>query len=332
MFKDFEQTGGAACTCGFYSDGPSLLEAINRWDYKKVREELEQYLTGGSSYLHNSQVTPVRRESPEDEAARLALERERQRSYDQYCLDQMRTAWRDAIPLTDVRAEPVWRYLISRNLSPRLAAEFPALRCHLELPYFDQDKTHQGNFPALLGMYFDPAGHPVTIHRIFLDHTGAKLPVEDCKKPFPLPSYLTMRGGAIRMRSPGRLLGVAEGIETALAVNVATRQVVWSCYSANGIETFEPPEGVEEVWIWADHDRSKRGVEAAKVLKRRLWEKGISARILLPAMPIPPGKKGVDWNDVLKEQGVYGFPAATQMVPLRHRPIARPELAATAEG
>ena len=324
MFADFEQTGGAVCTCGTYSDGFSVLQAYFGWTFKQTCEEVEKLLNGHVS--SNARPLPPAKPSatPEEVSAQQKKEDERR-------VNRIKDAWSEAVPLSDERAEPVWRYLLIRGLSPRAAAEHKALRCHPSLAYFDENGVYQGSFPALLAAITSPAGKVVTLHRTYLDPAGCKLPVEDNKKPFLLPSAWTMRGGAIRLGIPGRVLGVAEGFETAQAVTLATRQVVWPCVSANGIESFEPPAGVEEVWIWADHDRSKRGIEAAKVLKMRLWERKMTARIMLPAMPIPEGKKGVDWNDVLKEQGSYGFPAAMRMVPLRHKPVPTPKLAAGGE-
>ena len=70
---------------------------------------------------------------------------------------------------------------------------------------------------------------------------------------------------------------------------------------------FVPPPSVKAVRIWADKDRSNGGQEAAAALKKRLWEMGIKAQILLPDMPIPDGAKSADWNDVLRARGRFGF-------------------------
>ena len=71
------------------------------------------------------------------------------------------------------------------------------------------------------------------------------------------------------------VLGVAEGIGTALAVHCATGMPVWSTINTTMLEGFEIPEGVEMVIVWADKDRSEAGQRSAQVLKTRLWAAGI---------------------------------------------------------
>ncbi len=76
------------------------------------------------------------------------------------------------------------------------------------------------------------------------------------------------------------------------------------------MESFEVPEGVHTVLIWADKDKSVTGEKSANVLKAKLEKRGIRVYVLLPKLPIPPRAKGIDWNDVLMSQGSLGFPNA----------------------
>ena len=66
-------------------------------------------------------------------------------------------------------------------------------------------------------------------------------------------------GGAIGLATPGPVLGVAEGIETALAVQLRTGMPVRSAVSAGLLARLEPPAGTSLVVIWADRDRSGAG-------------------------------------------------------------------------
>lgn len=68
------------------------------------------------------------------------------------------------------------------------------------------------------------------------------------------------------------------------------------------MESFEVPEGVHTVLIWADKDKSVTGEKSANVLKAKLEKRGIRVYVLLPKLPIPPRAKGIDWNDVLMSQ------------------------------
>lgn len=83
---------------------------------------------------------------------------------------------------------------------------------------------------------------------------------------------------------------------------------IYPAVSATLLEAFEPGPSTKLVRIWIDKDRSGRGEEAAKVLRKRLWERNIKLQVFAPPLPIPEGAKGVDWNDVLLQLGRMGFP------------------------
>jgi hypothetical protein len=53
--------------------------------------------------------------------------------------------------------------------------------------------------------------------------------------------------GAVRLFPAAEYMGIAEGIETALAAAQRFGVPVWSCISAAGIQSFEPPEGIREL-------------------------------------------------------------------------------------
>ena len=105
-------------------------------------------------------------------------------------------------------------------------------------------------------------------------------------------------GGSIRLFAAGPTLGVAEGIETALAVHLRTGMPVWSALSAGLLARLEPPAETSLVVVWADRDRSGAGEEAAMTLRERLQRQGISVAMHLPPGPIPARAKGIDWADV----------------------------------
>jgi putative DNA primase/helicase len=98
------------------------------------------------------------------------------------------------------------------------------------------------------------------------------------------------RGGAIRLYPASETLAIAEGIETALAVRLATGLPVWSTICAGGMARLVVPAEVELVVICADHDTA--GLDAARVLARRLLIDQRRAKILMPEKP------GADWADL----------------------------------
>jgi putative DNA primase/helicase len=98
-------------------------------------------------------------------------------------------------------------------------------------------------------------------------------------------------GAAIRLSPAGVCLGIAEGIETAIASSQIAGMPVWSCISAHGIETFEPPVGVTSIVIFADNDESFTGQKAAFSAAHRLDQRGIHVDVRIPP-------KVGDWLDV----------------------------------
>jgi hypothetical protein len=149
----------------------------------------------------------------------------------------------------------------------------------------------------MVALVTDPDGRPVTVHRTYLAPDGHKAPVPAPKKLMGYPGS-RLAGGAIRLSSPGPILGVAEGIETALAVHLRTGMPVWSAISAGLLARMEPPAETSLVVVWADRDRSGAGEAAALLLRKRLIGRGISVAVHLPPGPIPSTAKGIDWADV----------------------------------
>ena len=109
-------------------------------------------------------------------------------------------------------------------------------------------------------------------------------------------------------------IGIAEGLETALSVHLATRMTVFSAVNSNGIKSFIPPSGVKGVIVFSDKDASNVGQNAARELVDRLKSQGYKAFISLPKDEIPAGAIGIDWNDVLRSKGIYGFPDPMSLI------------------
>lgn len=147
-----------------------------------------------------------------------------------------------------------------------------------------------------------PDGRPVSLHRTYLTKQGQKAPVPEAKK---LMKGLGVSGGAIRLYPAGKVLAVAEGIETALAVHCLTGYPTWATVSATLMQKLEVPEYVEHLLIFADNDEPdhlgrRAGQEAAGILKQRLEEKGIKVTVVLPS------KVGTDFADVWIERITNG--------------------------
>jgi len=297
LFKDWRDTGGGVSNQdGAFRDGIALLMWLNDWSFPETLREIADVLGGNAGQAQT--VRPSQRPVYTPSAAEQA---ERQRKNDALRATLNRT-WSESIHHADEAALPMRHYLMRRGLFYFGLPE--TLRYHPALPYYDEDKVFRGCFPAMLAIVQNDEGQPITMHRTFLDESeGRKALVEQPKKLMTYPSDRSLRGAAIRLGDVRPVLHVTEGIETALAVRQVIQQPVWSCISATLLERFHPPSEVDRVVVWADHDVSCRGIEAAENLQAYLGKIGVEVDIKLPNMQIPSKAKGVDWLDVLNFQG-----------------------------
>jgi|TARA_B100000929_G_scaffold238882_1_gene195842 phage/plasmid primase-like uncharacterized protein len=306
--RGFKKRGTAICTCGNW-DGFSLLKELNGWTLPEILEQI----MGALGERAVEPLAPTKVAQP----ARPDAEKRDIRP-------TLRKRWQEALPLNRGEGRFIMAsYLQFRGLpvKPMLALLEGEARVHPNLPYLEQGKV-VGRYPTLLTLVRDAEGKPVTVHRTYLvrgaDGIVQKAPVAKAKKLFPVVNGGEVSGGAIRLGAPsGGVLGIAEGIETALAVRAATGMVVWPVLSASLMGTFEPPEGLQEVVIWADRDLPDRkgrkaGQDAAKALQARLWEKGVKASVRIPNAPSTGEDKSVDWADVYVSGQFSGMTKETQ--------------------
>jgi len=242
----------------------------------------------------------ARGSAPPTPAERAAWLREIQRAKAQAAREQAE-AWRQARErnratwsrcATLLPGDPVTYYLRRRGLP---IWPLPGVLRHAaRLPYYD-DGAHLGDFPAMLAPVQAPDGRTLALHRIYLTPDGRKADVPEVKKlsraSGPLP------GAAVRLSTPREgVLGVAEGIETALACRLGSAVPTWAAVSASGMAAFQWPEGVRELIVFGDHDAGGAGQRAAEKLASRATAAGLTARVLIPSAP-------GDWLDVLNAGG-----------------------------
>jgi putative DNA primase/helicase len=149
--------------------------------------------------------------------------------------------------------------------------------------------------PCLVAMVTDAEGKPVTMHRTFLRGDGlakAEMPSPRKLMPGELPD-----GACVRLSDGvAACLGVAEGVETALAASAIYGLPVWSALTAGMLARWIPPEGCEEVTIFGDNDAKFAGQAAAYALARRLATKGLLVTVKIP------DRIGMDWADIWMEK------------------------------
>lgn len=189
----------------------------------------------------------------------------------------VRAVWKSAKPI--VTGDLADQYLRKR-VGPYLSTR--ALRFHPAL-------TRNGQpCAALVSAFVDVHGDLAGLQRGFLTQYGDKVPGA---APRMTMGSLPM-GGAVRLARHERALGIAEGVETALAATALFGVPCWSALNAGRLEGWEPPEGVTEVVIFGDNDLNSVGQAAAYALGKRLNQKAIT-QVMIPPDP------DTDWNDVL---------------------------------
>ena len=168
------------------------------------------------------------------------------------------------------------------------ACDIPkALKFHPKL-YHKDTKSHHPAMVAAVQIW--PVREIVGIHRTYLNHDGSgKTDIVANKMMLGIT-----RGGAVRLTEPGKTLILAEGIETALSVYLATEMPTWAALSTSGLMNVKMPtlDVTSEIIIAADNDSA--GLKAANLLKNGLLKEGYTVRIALP-------DRGSDFNDMLRE-------------------------------
>jgi putative DNA primase/helicase len=251
--------------------GFMLAQALFGWDFCTTLKKVNACLGG-------LQETP--RQEPAAAPERMAA--------------LARRIWDEAIPVRP--GDPVDRYLAGRGLG---RDSYPAsLRLHPRLGYYARNgegkSQRVAEYAAMLARVDGPDGRLVTLHRTYLS-AGHKAPLTDAKKLLSTG----VNGAAIRLFEPVEELAVAEGIETALAVQMLRNIPTWAAMSAGNLERIQIPDAVRRVLVYGDNDADGdfEGEASAFALARRLRKE---ARHATPrdVEVLIPRKRGSDWADV----------------------------------
>lgn len=259
-FDDRDGRGSYYCgQCG-PGDGIIMVRKKNGWDFKTAADEIDRIL-GNLAY----------------QAAAIGKPSNPQRDDEGRARDIRRLLQEARSP------DVVTAYLKRRGLT----VTSPILRGHWQCPYYE-DGQHVGTYRAVVAPIQAPDGRLVSAQRIY------DAPNLASRKKM-MPPVGTVTGGAVRLFDiiDGRL-GVAEGVETALAAYQMKGFPMWASLSAHGLETFEPPPEAEIVYIFADNDANFVGQSAAHNLAKRLHKAGFAIGGILT-----PPKQGTDCLDFL---------------------------------
>jgi hypothetical protein len=175
---------------------------------------------------------------------------------------------------------PAQAYLVGRGLDLPVSD----LRYHARTPL---GRGAAALFrPALLAAVRDESGL-VAVHRTFLDLD----PVRLSAIRHPKRALGRLGRGAVRLRPPeGGLLGLAEGIETAMAATLLTGIPCWAALGAERFGRVELPSSASRLILFLDNDLG--GLRAAR-LAHSFESSGVEIETR------SPDRAGADWNDVL---------------------------------
>jgi phage/plasmid primase-like uncharacterized protein len=185
------------------------------------------------------------------------------------------TLWTAARPVKGTAGEA---HLHSRGLQ----VETHALRF---LPHARHTTAREQALTALLAAVHGPDNILLAVQRTFLTRLGMKAGVD------PARMVLGRLGhGAVRLAPVTSVLGLAEGVETALAASQLHGFPCWAACGAR-LERIVLPAEVRHVVLCADNDPP--GLATAHRAARRFRAEGRYVETLIPETP------GADWADVV---------------------------------
>ena len=195
----------------------------------------------------------------------------------------MRAIWRRATPPS--KNGPVLNYLKSR-LKGRDMGVRPAIR---------EAKVWHADAKAMLwcmvSQIVTPEARVANLHLTFLTSDGQRANVSPDKRVMrgDIPA-----GSSVRLSKGAAVMGIAEGIETALSCEAMFGVPVWSAVNGVILAKWQPPEITKKVIIFADNDLNYTGQSKAYALANALViKRGCEVEVRLPP------RAGTDWNDEL---------------------------------
>lgn len=275
-FDDILGNGTWICSqCDGFS-GVDLVKNLHGWTFRRTCDELRRVITFPDiTALPHSTTMPPPASAKEGEGQVETQRRARRR------------LWGVSRPLSF--GDEVCRYLIGRGITRPPVGQSVRIcdRC-----FYGGGQT----FPAMVAAIQGPNERCVSISRTFL-FEGRKAPVE---RPRMLTRGAIPEGSAVRLATHGAQLGIAEGIETALAAAEIFDIPTWAALGSARLKTWWPPAGVTEVVIFGDNDANQSGQRAVEHLAERLRAGGYVVRVEIPDI------EGADWADVIAAATILG--------------------------
>lgn len=275
FYDDVAETGGGVCnSCKPKSDGLAVLMWFNDWTFPQAVEAVSTWLNKNGANLS----APLRPTG----GATASVDPTVKKMLDKISEGLIRD--------TGCIAE----YLQSQGLSGKVP---DVIKLHPNLPFYEDTKL-VGYFPTMVAPLQRLDGQIVAYQLVYLH------PEEQGEYPVRCPKILTPRlwegaqwGAAIRLGEIGEVLGIAGGLETALAIQDSTGMPVWAAGPNKNLEAIALPKEVKTVYIWPHHGRIGWEQGAVLNLKQRLLMEGYEVFVVTP----PEAK--TDWRGVLAQKG-----------------------------
>ena len=306
LYRDSNETGGGGCnSCGAHHNGISLLMWAKDWDYVTCLKEVAK---------------AINMEVPKEISFKTKMLKPVELTAKEINEDKRTIAKRDKIisecfPITSRQALPAQRYFARRGLS-KLTSLGKEILFHPNLVSWKTEKSNEKNsedvfikegyFPAIVSIVRNVKGEVLNIHRTYITEDGYKAEIQSPRKMGKEIISLPVTGGAVQISPPAKIMAVAEGLETTLAVLEGTGLAVNCVVNTSLMKSWMPTVGTRCVIIFADHDKNNAGVVAAQVLYDKLIKLGYICYIALPQDE--DDLENVDWANVLVRYGVDGFP------------------------
>lgn len=229
---DKDGRGTYICTCGS-GNGFQLLERTQGKDFKTLADEID-VLIGN----HREKEIPTTKEKSKGN------------------LFQRITGCYSTLSI--LKNTPAMQYLQNRGVF-----ELPADNVR----YCDHQPVRNSadQFQAIWSLATDAKGQLCYLHRTYLQG-DKKAPLDTVKKMTAVQedNYLEYAESvAIRMFPVDTILGIAEGIETALSCKQLYGVNTWSVINTNFMKKFKAPKGVTHLVIFTDMDWNAAGHAAA---------------------------------------------------------------------
>ncbi|WP_341325923.1 primase-helicase zinc-binding domain-containing protein [Methylotuvimicrobium sp. KM2] len=283
-FDNKDGRGTFYCSnCGA-GDGFTLLQKVNDWTFSECAKEIEKIV--GKCSATQSDVKP-KQATNEQRLKRIHSGLKR-----------------------ITRDDAVWRYLKGRGIDilPKNDVFF-----HPAIDYWHRDDAGKpvkvGTFPAMVSVMRNLDDEVCTYHVTYLTDEGQKISGYPAKKMMPIIKPLP--GASIRLGGQGEMVGISEGIETALAAQQLEGYPCWAAANAVLMEQVQVPSYIGAVVIYPDEDASFTGQAAAYALAKRLKAEGktvyVSRLLGLDGQIIIDSGADRDYCDYIKEQNAEVF-------------------------